>query len=174
MSIRVLIHQRIAEGRLFPLAPVLPSDPIERTMLLSKEINDLVMGPWVDQRWANRCNRLRANLEEFVKGVVVTVSLTPYEHAAAYMGRLDRPIDEVWDIRSRDPKPGLRVFGRFSEHNTFIALHWGTRKELLDRRAWGFAIAETKGRWNRLLAPYDPPFSGEDNANVYLSDAYVV
>ena len=143
-------------------------------MILSEEVNALIVGPWPDQKWANRCQRLRANLEEFIKGETLTVALTPYEHACAYMGRLDRPIDEVWDIRSRDPKPGMRVLGRFSERNTFVALHWWLRKDFTDRREWRFAVNETKGRWNRLLAPHEPPFHGEEDANAYLDHVYVV
>jgi hypothetical protein len=174
MSIRACINERIAEGRLFRLAPALPSDPHERTMILSKEVNALIVGPWSDQKWANRCHRLRANLEEFIKGETLTVGLIPHEHRDAYMGRLERPIDEVWDIRSRDPKPGLRVLGRFSERNTFIALHWGLRKDFSDPSRWRFAIAETKGRWNRLLAPYEPPFYGQEDLHAYLDNAYAI
>jgi hypothetical protein len=175
MSIREVISARVAEGALVELKPALPSDPHRRHMFLSQEINELVAGPWKDQKWANRCNRLKANLEEFVKGEILPVSLTPYAHDAAYMGRLDRPIDEVWDIRSRDPRPGMRVLGRFSEFNTFVALHWGLRKDFPDRQSWRFAIAKTKGRWNRLLSPYDPPFYGGSDLNAYLDDnAYVV
>src|SRR5262245_14864262 len=107
MSIRRVIRERIADGQLFELSQSLPSDPHERRMFLSEEVAALVMGPWVDQKWANRCMRLRGNLEEFLKGEELAVSLRPYEHGVAYMGRLDRPTDEVWDIRSRDPRPGM-------------------------------------------------------------------
>lgn len=143
-------------------------------MFVSEQVNALVVGPWVDQKWANRCMRLLGNLEEFLKGDLLAVSLTPYEHETAYMGRLDRPIDEVWDIRSRAQKPGMRVLGRFSEQDTFVALHWGLRKDFEDRRAWGLAIAETKKRWNQLLSPHEPPFYGEDDVNAYLTNAYLI
>src|SRR5689334_23804797 len=113
MSIRKVIRERLAERRLFELSPSMPSDRHERTMYLSEQVNALIEGPWDGQKWANRCMRLRGNLDEFLKGDELTVSLEPYNHDTAYMGRLDRPIDEVWDIRSRDPSPGMRVLGRF-------------------------------------------------------------
>ena len=100
-----------------------------------------------------RAGRLRADLERFIKGQQIGLCLIPYQAATAYMGRLDRPKDEVWDIRSVDPSPGLRVFGRFAEVGLFIALlwaprskdlHWAERKVLGKGTSlqWQFAILE--------------------------------
>jgi hypothetical protein len=124
MSIRDEINERIAEGRLFNLEPALASDPVERTMLISAEINSHLIGPWPNIIAAKRFGKLRADLEAFVKGEKVAVCLDPYVARNAYMGRLDQPNDEVWDVRSRDPKPALRVFGRFAERDVFVALTW--------------------------------------------------
>jgi hypothetical protein len=77
MSIRVQINGRIAEGRLHNLEPVLPSDPVERTMLISAEINSLLIGPWPNANAAKRFGELRADLEAFVKGEKVAVCLDP-------------------------------------------------------------------------------------------------
>jgi hypothetical protein len=122
MSIRDVIHDRIASGRLFPVEPVMPDDPVKRGMVVSSEIHRLLVGPWHTVAMERRCNRLRADLEVFVKGGQVSVCLTPYRAKAAYMARLDEPADEVWDIRSRDPSPALRIFGRFAETDLFVAL----------------------------------------------------
>jgi hypothetical protein len=107
MSIEALIEGHLAAGRLHRLSPVLDSDPIVRKMIISPKINGLIEGPWESEEMRDRCNALRANLEAFVKGDNITLSLTPHEHKTAYMGRLDKPKDEVWDIRSRDPSPGI-------------------------------------------------------------------
>lgn len=178
MSIRGEIRERIAEGRLFALEPVIERDQVSRTMLISREIKDLLSGPWEDVHIERRAGRLRADLERFLKGQVVGLCLTPYEAASAYMGRLDQPKDEVWDIRSVDPSPGLRVFGRFAEVDIFIALLWvprskhlcwSERKPLGDRHSleWQLAIIECQQKWEELFPGYSPVHG--DNVNDYVS-----
>jgi hypothetical protein len=172
MSIRDSITVRIEEGRLWQLRPILDSDPVKRTMIISHEIRQLIDGPWPNNKgWARRCGRLRADLETFVKGERIGLCLTPYAAGTAYMGRLDKPTDEVWDIRSRDPDPGLRVFGRFPDRDLFVALIWSPRSieivhsqrpSLGDRNSiqWKTAIRETKAEWRKLFQPYEA-FHGE-------------
>ena len=178
MSIRGEIGKRIAEGRLFALEPVIEGDPVTRTMLISPEIRDLLSGPWEGVSVERRAGRLRADLERFIKGQQIGLCLIPYKAATAYMGRLDRPEDEVWDIRSVDPTPGLRVFGRFAEVDVFVALHWAPRsKELCwsEKKAlgkgtsleWHFAILECHEQWEALF-PGCPPVHG-DNVRDYVS-----
>jgi len=173
----------VAEERLFILRPWLESDPVVRTMVVSEEIKDLIEGPWEDISWEERCNKLRADLEEFVKGSVLAVSLTPHRHKTAYMGRLKQPRDEVWDIRSRDPKPSLRVFGRFADRDIFVALFWSPRSvkiphtqrlPLGDRHSiqWNSAIRECKAEWRKLFPTYEP-IHGEHH-DVYLTNAFAV
>ncbi len=126
MSIVQTIQTHVQEGRLQWIEP-LNDDPVERLMAVSDDIWSLIEGPWPDRSIERRANRLRADLEFFVQGQKLAMSLIPYHHGTAYMGRLDRPEDEVWDIRSRDPNPGLRVFGRFAEPNVFVGLTWRPR-----------------------------------------------
>ena len=167
MSIRDEINGRIAERRLYNLEPALASDPVERTMLISAEINDHLIGPWPNVTAAKRFGELRADLEAFVKGEKVAVCLDPYIARNAYMGRLDGPSDEVWDVRSRDPRPALRVFGRFAERDVFVALTWSPRSIPLlgylrkplgdkDSREWRDAIIECKAEWKKLFQAYEP------------------
>ena len=86
MSIRAAIQAHIAAGRLYQVLLAIPGDPFERTLVISDEINQLIEGPWDSCTMERRANRLRADLEAFVKGDVIGVSLTPYVHKTAYMG----------------------------------------------------------------------------------------
>jgi hypothetical protein len=167
MSIIDLIKLRMQEGRLWRVEPDVESDPIERCMVVSREIMDLIEGPWPDEKWERRCGRLRGDLEAFVRGDVISLCLEPYKAESAYMGRLDEPMDEVWDIRSRDPKPGLRVFGRFADRDVFVALLCSPRSvpipqserlPLRDRASaeWKQAVKETQAEWRKLFHSYKP------------------
>jgi hypothetical protein len=178
MSIVDLIQQRVDENKLRYLRPILDSDPIKRTLVVSMAIHAALEGPWQDTEMERRCFRLRADLEAFVKGHVIGMCLTPHEHKTAYMGRLDSPKDEVWDIRCRDPSPAFRIFGRFACADTFVALllrprsvevEWSEENPLGDRQSieWQFAIIETQNAWEDLFG-YINPVHG-DELSVYVS-----
>jgi len=172
MSIRDSIAFWVKEGRLHELRPVFDSDPIRRTMIISTEILELINGPWEDASWERRCGFLRGTLETFVKGQEIGVCLKPYKAANAYMGRLDNPEDEVWDVRSIDPNPGIRVFGRFAERDVFVGLLWSPRSVEIpysqrlplgkkDSVEWKNAILECKSEWRKLFPSYQPVHGDE-------------
>lgn len=182
MSIHDEINSRLADGALFLLEPVMSGDSVQRTMLITPEIRFLLSGPWDTDSDARRANRLRADLERFITGQFIGLCLTPYQARTAYMGRLDRPEDEVWDIRSVDPSPAIRVFGRFADLDVFIALLWRPRSvDWARRRAlrggksleWHLAILECHERWGALFPGYQPVHGG--NVGVYVSaNAFLV
>ena len=80
MSIHDEITAHIAAKRLYPILPVIPGDPVERTLVVTKKINTLIEGPWPNVSMERRANRLRADLETFVMGRKVAVSMTPFKH----------------------------------------------------------------------------------------------
>jgi hypothetical protein len=153
MSIRETIQHRIGEGRLFLLPPALPSDPSARSVFISEEIRRLTLGPWLDEKQERRWGRVRADLDSFTIGQLISIG-----HKNAYMSRLEKPEDEVWDIRCRDPSPGIRVFGRFAEQDIFIALTQSERKPLGDRNSaeWEREIKHCQAEWRKLFHPYQP------------------
>lgn len=178
MSIRELISDRLKEQRLFVLEPTLPSEPIVRDLLVSPEVRSRVCGPWPNVRAEKRLRDLRADLESFIVGDHVSACLVPYMAEDALFGRLDKPADEVWDIRSRRPSPAIRILGRFAECDCFIAFScWPRSKELdyLDRpplgawnsKEWASAIKECKADWRRLF--YDYPDHTGISINDYIS-----
>lgn len=180
MSIRSEVKKLVEEGKLHLIEP---ADRVCRTMAVTPEIANLVNGPWLHKKMAARCIQLRIQLEAFVKGQVIGASLTPYGHGIAYMGRLDKPEDEVWDIRGRDPSPGLRVFGRFADLDLFVAflcaprsvrVDWLPREPLKDRTSleWQFGILECQKQWDELL-PKSSPVHG-DSINDYIKENVIL
>ncbi len=179
MSIQAEIHNRLQEKRLFHLERALPSDPVERAMFVSPEILELVVGPWDSPDMQGRCGRLRADLESFIGGDTLTICLRPFEAGAAYMGLLEPPSDGIFDIRSRDPNPALRVLGGFAMQDVFVALAWAPRSKPLswsnrqplgDRnsREWRDVVLECKTAWKNLFGSYQP-VTGDEIENYATS-----
>jgi len=171
MSIRGVIRNLVARDGLQLLTPALESDPIERHMFLSRDIYEAVtgLGAGVDERMG----RLRAHLEVYICGGVVTVAMEPYRAKDAYMARLKPDRDEVWEIRDRS-EPSIRVFGSFAEKDTFVALTWQwratlgaiVRRKVSDRSApvhphiwprnWPRETRACKAAWRRKFPSYQP------------------
>jgi hypothetical protein len=179
MSIRNEWQRLVAESeQLFRLKP-LDGDPAARTVLLSKEMNDLIEGPWEEGEEANRLARLLATLQNIVAGRRLVVCLTPHEARRANIGRLCPIDDSIWDIRCLD-KPALRVFCAFVEKDVLFAvtcrprsveIDWLRWLPLGDRNSkeWKRGIAAAKLEWIKLFPTYDR-VSG-DNLDAYLSNA---
>lgn len=168
MSISDEISHRVNEGRLFPLTPMMPPEigALPRKMYVSKEIYDLLTGPWENEKWESRCGSLNADLDRFINGELITVAERPFvKGKTAYIKQLYRRYDEVWEIRSRDPAPGIRVFGRFAETDVFIATTWWLREELggPKSRPWRDAMVGCKTEWTKLFPAHDPIKNGEND-----------
>jgi hypothetical protein len=179
MSIRNEWQRLVAESeQLFRLKP-LDGDPAARTVLLSKEMNDLIEGPWEEGEEANRLARLLATLQNIVAGRRLVVCLTPHEARRANIGRLCPIDDSIWDIRCLD-KPALRVFCAFVEKDVLFAVTCRPRSVEIDwlrwlllgdrnSKEWKRGIAAAKLEWIKLFPTYDR-VSG-DNLDAYLSNA---
>jgi hypothetical protein len=98
------------------------------------------------QRWA----RLEAAMAHFVEGGLVTEQLVK---------QLDPPKFEHWELRSRKPRPSLRVFGRFALPNVFIATHVVLRKELGGKWSFPFEYHKLVCEQHWQEAGLDEPFS---------------
>ena len=174
MSIPTEIEIALKSGKLSILELMVPSDPVERTVLLHPELKALLKdasGTDGGQSALRRIGRLQADLEAFVTGKIVTMCLTPREHGVAFMGLLDPAREGTFDIRSRDPAPGMRVFGRFAMVDVFVALtnefrsrtpDWDrTQRQPLadgDSHLWQFAMIECQKRWNEIFT--NSPITG--------------
>jgi len=169
MSMRDEIRFRVEEGRLIVLEPALPTSPVVRTMLVAPNIADLLNGPWSNQQEEYRFGRLRSDFDAFIEGLYISACMVPYSAKTAYIASLDPPAEGVWEIRSRDPKPSLRVFGFFAEVDVFIALTIFNRNLLggSNTREWRDAIVGCKAEWRKLFSPYQPLIA--ETINEYIS-----
>ena len=177
MSIREEWQKLVTDELLFKLEPF-PGDPRARTVLMSKEIQELLEGHWVGEQ-GKRCARLLATLQNIVAGRKLVVNLDPYSAREANMGRLHPIENGIWDIRCRE-SPGLRVFCAFLETDVLVAFICSPRSievPWLHRLplgigvsiAWDHAIRETRLEWAKLF-PADMPVTGDD-LNEYLTNA---
>ena len=177
MSISYEIANRVEEGRLFELIPFMPPSfgNTPRSMFVSVEIYNLLMGPWDNSSLEERCGYLYADLDQFINGEIITVAERPFvKGKTAYIKQLYRRHEEVWEIRSRDPAPGIRVFGRFAKTDVFIALTWWNRTDLggPHSRAWRDAIVGCKTEWRNLFQAHNPitDRNYNDYPNKYISN----
>lgn len=182
MSIDDEIQRSIEAGEISYLELSLPSDPVARVMLVHRELREMLHGPWTGITAERRFGRLRADLERFVIGDAITMSLHPREHGTAYMGLLEPPRRGIFDIRSRDPKPGYRVFGGFPKRDVFAAMYlkprsvtpdWSTEQPIADNEhAWQWAIHECETRWKKVFS--QPPLTGAQPSDFITTDAIAV
>ena len=174
MSIYDELQNLVNERRLFFLSPALPGSLVRRKMYITPQIRKLIMGPWTDPDWEERCGDLRADIDHFVEGKLLTVAAKSYKGHTSQLKRLEPAKDEVWEIRSRDPKPSIRVFGRFADKDLFVALNWRLRVDLgkIGTREWRNARLECKTEWKKLFLAYEPK-SG-DHLHDYISNIVLV
>ena len=171
-SFRELCRTHVASRRLFTLEFRLPGPAMERTLLLSPEVASLVFGPWPESPAGERCASLRATLEGFIAGNAISVCWPPFVGRSYHqVGRLSPVELGVWDIRSVEPKPGLRVMFCLGERDVAVALVCSPRSVVVDwldrsplgprhSRAWRDIIRETREFWDELF-PTHRPLIGE-------------
>jgi len=95
--------------------PGIANAPTPRAMFISPEIKD-----FLDSK-RPLAQPARADLENFILGATIVAALYR-DHKYCRMARLDRPADEVWEVRVLDSDPQLRIFGRFARRDVFVAL----------------------------------------------------
>lgn len=83
MSIADQIQALVSGGRLHYIEPVDSSLEVKRVMVVSNDVQTLLDGPWSSDWLERRAGSLRADLEMFVRGQVLSVSMTPYKHKKA-------------------------------------------------------------------------------------------
>lgn len=86
------------------------------------------------------------------------------------LARVDPVADEVWDFRCIDPKPGIRVFGRFAALDMFVALTWDYRENIEGEDYWAEQVRMCVAAWDRLFLGL-PPHKGK-TLDAYLSESY--
>lgn len=181
MSIDGWIKQLVDGKRLYLIESPFMSDHHSRTLLVSKEIHDLVNPPWPNTRAEVRFSKLRADLENFACGGEMSVCTEPFQGREEDLAVLDPKEDGVWDLRSRNPSPGLRIIGQFADRDVFFGAVLATRSKpesglrgplgAKDSEQWKSAISDCRKTFNGL---FNPAFSAVAGGRIedVLSERY--
>jgi hypothetical protein len=163
MSIDDELDRLRYDGELKWLQPKRPRSPCVRVVMLASSLHADIVTP--DDENAYRMGRLHQNLDLFTNGGVIVVGRG--KENTCLLKQLND--DEVWEIRSRDPKPSLRLIGGFAAFNVFVGLSLFERSDLKGEgsREWRDAIVGFKAEWKRLFLSYHR-HTGESFAD-YLS-----
>jgi hypothetical protein len=169
----------VREGKLFELGE-LPGDKKARTILLTREMWELLNMEMEEGEDANRKSRLLATLQNIVAGRRLVVCLTPYAARKAHIGRLAPIEDSIFDIRCQEA-PAVRVFCRFLEKNVLLAVTCRPRSKGVwwlswlplgprESKEWKRGIAAVKREWDKLFPTHDP-IKGDDLRAYFSSGA---
>jgi hypothetical protein len=160
MSIRDEINSLCASGRLFHVLPVFQGEKVKRDIFVGEEIYPMLDPASLPRNTeGNRQARVRAQLDIFSTGGKLNVGWDPYnKDSSAHIARTDPVTDCIWDIRCTDPNARIRVFGRFTEFNTFVALTWNYREHLKTNDDWTAEQERFKQKWRQLFT-LQPLFS---------------
>ena len=176
MSITDQIRERVKshlDKELFYLPPLFKGDPTLREVFVSVEVRDAVTFPFRHNWEGLRCSKFRATLDALTRGDTLSVAERPFDKPSdTFLARVDPIGDEIWDIRSIAPNPGIRCLGGFGGKNFFIALTWDYHESLCNGDDWRAEIQRCKSEWNRLFGSI-PRFMGA-SLDEYLSNVYAV
>jgi hypothetical protein len=162
MLIDGVIEAAKAAGKLIAVRPVavwvgeprafLMCEPLYRALNCGKVSPD----ESVRNRWAT----LEAAMSHFVEGGLVTEDL---------MKQLKPEKYEHWELRSRKPRPSLRVFGRFAKPDVFVGTHVDRRDRLGGMWSPEFEHEKLVCEDHWKTAGLLPPFSHHE----FLYEAYI-
>ena len=167
-----MIREFVRTGELVLLIPALPSIQTRRSMFATDEVAGALGGPWKNQDEATKMGRARAYVDTYISGDLMSVRMPPSKSVRAQLAQLEPASEEAWELRIRDPRPGVRLIGRFAEKDVLIALTVAFRDDLDTPAKWSAEIERCKREW-RILFPTFPPLSGIE-ANDYISNIYCV
>jgi hypothetical protein len=171
MSIRDAIAEAVDQGELAQLPHLLPGVAAVRHVFVTGEVWDFVGGPALPKELATKAAEGRRMLDSFTAGNRIVVSLSPHQKPShCQLSRNDPTQDGVWELRIRDPKPQVRIFGCFAECDVFIALSVTAKSDLIGKLAYPLAVADNASIWGGLF-PSHPPVTGDD-INAYISGSF--
>lgn len=164
MSIVDEVASRVADGRLFLVAAAQSS----RLILVTTDVWRFLHGPWDGNDEVIGGNELHETLRFISEGGRVMVGSG--KDRACHFKELSMAAPRVWEIRTRQPRPGYRLFGMFAETDIFIGTNYSDRLSLGNERSTEFkaAIRASKASWRSLFNTY-PPKVG-DSVTDYIKE----
>lgn len=150
------------DGRLIELRPFVSTDIKIRSMYLRRELHHDIFRNRRHEKDIERFAQLQADLDMFLTSTTIDPQ---------YLYGLTPISDGVWEIRSKRPRPSIRVFGLFSSKDTFIATHYKERAGLggWNSAEWKIEIRRSLAIWRQLFPAYQPINS--DDINQLISGA---
>lgn len=143
------------DGRLQLHEPVSPKVQNWREIWCTRRLLSQ-MAPGQSDEIEMRMGLLAADFDFFTNNGVL--QLGKGSNGGGFLKLLQPAREAVWEIRSQSPKPGIRVFGRFAEQDTFIATNLAFRKELGNANSDAFreAIETCKREWRNCFGELEP------------------
>lgn len=156
MSIVGHIRTCLDHGRLFQYQPVIPVEAHVRIILLTPEMQEELDDALLDREAEHRTGAFLADLDHFIAGGEIIIGDRRDKHA--FLKRLEPEGEQVWELRSVDPKPSVRAFGTFADTDILVLTHMRLRTELggFNSRAFRDEIRRTRQIWHGIFAPYRP------------------
>ena len=144
---------------------VLPFNQV-RPIYMVADLFERIFGASAEE--TERMGFLEVDLHRFINGDQITIGRD--DEKTCFLKPLSN-CSEVWELRSRDPKPSIRIFGRFAGKDAFIATNLEFRKLMGGLRSRAFAVERRicVTTWNRLF-PYLEPHTG-NSVHDYVSNA---
>lgn len=167
MSIRETIKSFVDTGELHLLEPILDYVSPVRWIFVNDEVFKEFNPPWESDKREKNIARARQLLDQFSEGGLISVRMPPSKNTKAQLALLSDASDEIWEFRSVEPDPQIRIFGRFAEPNVFIALAIRNKPDAATDDQY-FEIREKCKREWRIYFPSYNPHTG-NSANDYLS-----
>jgi hypothetical protein len=160
---RLMLDTALAHGTLRRWVPLVRGSGAGRTLYVEEALFNEITSK---DNESFRIGVLSRDLDHFCNGGSITVGRG--RESTCRMKPLDPSENEVWEIRSRDPEPQVRVFGRFCFQDEFIATNAEFRDNLgnpdlskWQGNNWPAEILRCQRAWDRVL-PGQTPYSGVD------------
>ncbi len=166
MSMRDLLMAQVGQ-RLHRWEPLTPESHVRIVYVEAKLFAD------IQDPTQRRMGLLASDLGYFSRGGIMTVGYG--RDKSCRIKSLDPRSREIWELRCKDPKPQVRMFGRFADVDVFVVTHACFRDQLgsthltkYNGNTWEAEIKRCENIWNQLFQGH-PPHSGS-NIRDYISE----
>lgn len=162
MSMRLMLDTALSHGMLHRWEPLVRGrgDYTRELYVADALFREITEG----EPDSHRMGVLSRDFDHFCNGGLITVGHG--RETTCRMKPLEPEPNEVWEMRSRDPEPQVRVFGRFCFQDEFVATNAEFRcalghpsKSKWDGNNWPAEITRCQRFWDQLL-PSQQPHSG--------------
>lgn len=157
MSIQEELQRHVLSGQLLFVRPMLPGRAVERNVFVSAEVAKLLRGDTsIPSRFHRVGSEARAQIDAFTTGRAIRFAMDPLRKDPSTLVARNEPTSRgIVDLRIRQPRPPLRLFGGFAQVDILVLLTWEERKNL----RFTAAVKRCRREWD-ILFPHDRPVIG--------------